>query len=159
MAPSHDAQAAEDLVQGTLITALCAAEWFKGHSAVPMWLTGILKLKLSEHYRRKERRPGQPDSGNPDSRVDASGHRMKLPRRITTDRPENEADGTIELLGGLAVRREQLPPTLLGPLELREVQGPLIEAIYAALELLTSALWMRLHGAREALRNCLEKFA
>jgi RNA polymerase sigma-70 factor (ECF subfamily) len=157
MAKARDAQAAEDLVQDTLVTALGAAARFEGRSAELTWLTGILKHKLMEHYRRTKRQPEQLDGDNPDSRFDASGHWSQLPGRITA---EGAGDGgQDELLGRLGVCREQLPPTLLEPLELREVQGLSGEAICAALELSSSALWTRLHRAREALRNCLEKSA
>ncbi len=157
MAKSRDPQAAEDLVQDTLTTALSAAARFEGRSAELTWLTGILKHKLMEHFRRVRRQPEQFEDDNPDNRFDGKGHWAQMPGHITRD--DVRDDEQEDLLSRLGTCREQLPPTLLEPLELREVQGLSGEAICAALKLSSSALWTRLHRGREALRNCLEKSA
>lgn len=45
--------AAEDLVQETLLAALRSYENFSGQSSVRTWLTGILKHKIIDYFRRK----------------------------------------------------------------------------------------------------------
>ena len=53
----RDADAAEDVVQETLVAALGAREGFTGRSSVKTWLTGILKHKIVDAIRQKQRQP------------------------------------------------------------------------------------------------------
>src|SRR5690349_20419280 len=53
----RDAALAEDVVQDTLVAALGAKEGFTGRSTVKTWLTGILKHKIVDAIRRKQREP------------------------------------------------------------------------------------------------------
>ncbi|HID70194.1 MAG TPA: sigma-70 family RNA polymerase sigma factor, partial [Desulfobacterales bacterium] len=48
----QDSFAAEDLVQETLLAADRSYENFSGKSTVRTWLTGILKHKIVDYYRR-----------------------------------------------------------------------------------------------------------
>ena len=50
-----DSAVAEDLVQETFLAALHARENFKGRSSVTTWLTGILKHKIIDHFRKESR--------------------------------------------------------------------------------------------------------
>jgi RNA polymerase sigma factor (sigma-70 family) len=51
----RDAGSAEDLVQETLLAALKSRERFKGDSSELTWMTGILRNKIFEFYRRQAR--------------------------------------------------------------------------------------------------------
>src|SRR5215472_16031942 len=51
----RNADAAEDLVQETLLAALAGQERFAGQSAERTWLMGILKHKLIDHLRKSIR--------------------------------------------------------------------------------------------------------
>src|SRR6478736_9432840 len=53
----RDAALAEDVVQDTLAAALTAQGGFTGKSTVKTWLTGILKHKIVDAIRRKQREP------------------------------------------------------------------------------------------------------
>jgi RNA polymerase sigma-70 factor (TIGR02943 family) len=53
----NDQLQCEDLVQETFLSALKAKEQFKGNSSEKTWLTSILKNKIIDAYRKKERRP------------------------------------------------------------------------------------------------------
>ena len=46
---------AQDLVQETLLAAMRGYEKFGGQSSVRSWLCGILKHKLCDHYRKRDR--------------------------------------------------------------------------------------------------------
>lgn len=48
-----DSAAAEDLIQDTFITALKSRDRFKGDSSELTWMTGILRNKIFEFYRRQ----------------------------------------------------------------------------------------------------------
>src|SRR5260370_41763819 len=45
-------EVAEDLVQETLLSAIRSRERFAGQSSERSWLTGILKHKISDHFRK-----------------------------------------------------------------------------------------------------------
>jgi RNA polymerase sigma factor (sigma-70 family) len=51
----RNADAAEDLVQETLLAAIKGRKSFAGRSAERTWLTGILKHKLIDHLRKSAR--------------------------------------------------------------------------------------------------------
>ena len=53
----RDTALAEDVVQDTLAAALTAQAGFTGKSSVKTWLTGILKHKIVDAIRRKQREP------------------------------------------------------------------------------------------------------
>ena len=53
----RDADLAEDVVQETLLAALGAREGFSGRSSVKTWLTGILKHKIVDAIRQRQRQP------------------------------------------------------------------------------------------------------
>ena len=68
----RDADLAEDVVQETLLAALGAREGFHGRSSVKTWLTGILKHKIVDAIRQKQRQPvvaGDVRRGNRPRRV------------------------------------------------------------------------------------------
>ena len=47
----RDIQAAEDLVQETLLSAICGIDSFQHQSTASTWLVGILRNKLVDYYR------------------------------------------------------------------------------------------------------------
>lgn len=49
----------EDMVQDTFLAALQAAPRFKGRSTERVWLTAILKNKITDHYRKANTRQGK----------------------------------------------------------------------------------------------------
>src|SRR5689334_22192074 len=53
----RDPDLAEDVVQETLVAAISAREGFSGRSSVKTWLTGILKHKIVDAIRQKQRQP------------------------------------------------------------------------------------------------------
>src|SRR5437868_3987898 len=53
----RDGDLAEDVVQETLLAALKARDGFTGKSTVKTWLTGILKHKIVDAIRQRQRAP------------------------------------------------------------------------------------------------------
>ena len=53
----RDADLAEDVVQETIVAALGAREGFSQRSSVRTWLTGILKHKIVDAIRQRQRQP------------------------------------------------------------------------------------------------------
>ncbi|NOY23070.1 MAG: RNA polymerase sigma factor [Acidobacteria bacterium] len=54
----HNPQIAEDMVQETFLAALKSNANFEGRSSERTWLTGILKNKIIDHYRKNVRTAG-----------------------------------------------------------------------------------------------------
>src|SRR5207244_3448735 len=66
----RDRDAAEDVVQDTLLAAL-SGSGFSGKSSLRTWLTGILKHKIVDAIRRKQREPTVASAfGDVDSELD-----------------------------------------------------------------------------------------
>lgn len=51
----RDEAVAEDMVQETLLAAIQSMAGYQGRAAERTWLTGILKHKIIDHYRRSSR--------------------------------------------------------------------------------------------------------
>src|SRR6186713_1835272 len=65
----RDETAAEDAVQETLLAALQSD--FAGRSSVKTWLTGILKHKVIDHFRRRSREQPLEDGAERDGDAEA----------------------------------------------------------------------------------------
>ena len=53
----HDAAAAEDLLQETLLAAMRSYQAHEGRSSERTWLVGIMKHKVVDYFRRLARTP------------------------------------------------------------------------------------------------------
>jgi len=60
-----DRTTAEDLVQETFVSALHAMKNFRGHSSERTWLTSIMKHKILDHFRKRQREKTGNDLGVP----------------------------------------------------------------------------------------------
>ncbi len=82
-------EAAEDMVQETLLAALTAAPSFAGRSSERTWLTGILKHKLVDRMRQSQRARLVADLDEPDECLDGlydrAGHWKAAPREWLGD--------------------------------------------------------------------------
>jgi RNA polymerase sigma-70 factor (ECF subfamily) len=151
-------EAAEDLVQETLLAALEAAGTFAGRASERTWLTGILKNKLIDRLRRRRTQTAS-DLGAADDWLDGlydrKGHWKAAPGRWGTDPAQllerrEFWDAFQRCLGGLPDRlREVLSLRLLDDVPAAEVCQTL--AISA------TNLWTLLHRARLRLWNCLDR--
>lgn len=69
----RDAGAAEDVVSEVLLALLEKPDGFEGRSSLRTYATGILKFKIIDHLRRRQREvPIEPvDEGSMDEAIDA----------------------------------------------------------------------------------------
>jgi RNA polymerase sigma-70 factor (ECF subfamily) len=153
------ADVAEDLVQDTLLAALRAAGQFAGRSSERTWLTGILKNKLIDRFRRHQ--PVQnaadlsPTDDWLDSLYDRSGHWKAAPGRWGGDPAELMQrrefwDAFEHCLAGLPDRlRDVLSQRLLDNVPAAEV--------CATFGITAANLWTLLHRARLRLWHCLDR--
>ena len=159
----RDPQKAEDAVQETFLAALKGARNFAGRSAEKSWLTGILKNKIYDHFRKACRET---------SFTDLQFYNDEESSRFVDGGPG--AGGWIHEFGpqewpkaGENLDNElfwktyrdcasKLPKNVAAVFDLREVDGMESREICALLNITDSNLWVMLHRARMALRRCLE---
>lgn len=164
LARLRDEAKAEDMVQETFLAALKGGQSFAGRSAEKSWLTGILKNKIFDHFRK---------AGRETSFTDMEFYSDEESDRFIPDGLFK--DGWIHELGpmewssdpGASLDSEvfwktfqdcsgKLPGKVSTVFTLREVDGVGSAEICELLGISESNLWVMLHRARMALRRCLE---
>jgi RNA polymerase sigma-70 factor (ECF subfamily) len=157
----RDADLAEDVVQETLVAALGARDGFSGRSSVKTWLTGILKHKIVDAIRQKQRQPvtaatfddeTDREAFDPLFKDDGSWH---APPADWGD-PES-ALARREFMDVMELCLERLPPNTARVFVMREVMELETEEICKELAITANNLWVILYRARMALRQCLEQ--
>ncbi len=152
-------EVAEDVVQETLLAAMRSKDRFEGKSSVRSWLVGILKYKIIDYFRKLARETSFTDLKSLDD--EQSGkfednywiHKlgpMKWRADGETAMDRHEFWTTIQSC------LSKLPPRIADVFMLREMDDQSTDEICAALTISQSNLWVMLHRARMALRECLE---
>jgi RNA polymerase sigma-70 factor, ECF subfamily len=149
---------AEDVVQETLLAALEGRARFAGGSTLKTWLTGILKHKILDAIRRKSREQplapaGDDDTETVDTLFKNDGHWQQMP--ATWGDPAQALENRkfweiFELCSRL------MPERTARVYMLREVMELSTEEICQEFSITPTNLWVILHRARLALRECLE---
>ncbi len=153
-------EAAEDVVQETLVAALQGAAGFSGRSSIKTWLTGILKHKIVDAIRRRAREPAFAQFDEEcqiedfDALFDASGHWENPP--ADWGNPEGELSRQ-QFFDIMQFCLDKLPPNTARVFMLREVMELESEEICKELTISSTNLWVILYRARLALRQCLEQ--
>jgi RNA polymerase sigma-70 factor (TIGR02943 family) len=150
---------AQDLMQETLLAAMRSYEKFAGQSSVRSWLCGILKHKLGDYYRKRGRETSFADleflADECAEKFVPEGYwvHMNGPREW---RPE--ADEVMHRDEFWKVMRDclaKLPERVATVFMMREMDEVPSKEICATLSISDSNLWVMLHRARMALRECL----
>jgi len=160
----RDASAAEDAVQETFLAALKAYERFQGRGSERTWLVGILKHKITDHFRRitREAPIGEDADDGPEHKEFFRGAGEWTGHWEAEHAPSDWHATPAELLEQSDFFRvfndclSPLPQRTASAFTLREVDGLTSEEICAALNISVNNLWVMLHRARLHLRNCLE---
>lgn len=163
LARLRDESRAEDAVQETFLAGLKGGRTFAGRSAERTWLTGILKNKIYDHFRKASRERSFTDlefySGEEE---DGFNHDGPAAGAWTPDRSPGEWDdpgaGLDQEVFWRAYRgcADKLPRNISAVFQLREVDGLESREVCALLQISEANLWVMLHRARMALRHCLE---
>ena len=157
----RDADLAEDVVQETLVAALAAQSGFTGKSSVKTWLTGILKHKIVDAIRHKQRQPIIEASFDEETELDdfdplfKDHGGWKAPPADWGD-PEN-ALSRRQFFDVMEICLEKLPPNTARVFMMREVMELESDEICKELTITANNLWVILYRARMALRECLEQ--
>jgi RNA polymerase sigma-70 factor, ECF subfamily len=156
----RDREAAEDVVQETLLAAWRSRANFAADSSERTWLIGILKHKLADHWRRSARQPSESlDTADDDSLIDetfdvAKGGPWRVPPSFWGD-----PDAALEQQQFWQVFVDcvgALPPAQARAFSLCELDGMKGNEACKAMDVGATNLWVMLHRARLRLRQCLE---
>jgi RNA polymerase sigma-70 factor, ECF subfamily len=156
----RDPVLAEDAVQETLLAAVEGAARFSGKSTLRTWLTGILKHKIMDQYRRAGRE--QPLAGPGDDRTEAEivdalfardGHWNTFPR--DWGNPETKLENS-HFWNAFELCLQRLPARTARAFAMREVMEMPTEEICQELGITATNCWVILHRARLTLRECLD---
>jgi RNA polymerase sigma-70 factor, ECF subfamily len=151
---------AEDLVQETFFAAVRTSDSFRGKSSERSWLCGILKNKVCDHFRKL---------GRETSFTDLEFLDDELSHKFVPQGFWNHKDGPLEWKPEAEVVMHRvefwetfrnclskLPERVADVFMLREMEEMETEQICRALNISPNNLWVMLHRARMALRECLE---
>jgi len=153
-----DRTTAEDVVQETFLSALNSMKNFKGRSSERTWLTSILKHKILDHFRKRQREKTPNDLGVPQDNLqqsfDDKGHWKKSPSKWDTN-PKKLLEQK-EFLRVLHTCLEELSGRVARTFVLREIEGLSTDEICKVLNISATNCWVILYRARMLLRRCLE---
>jgi RNA polymerase sigma-70 factor (TIGR02943 family) len=150
---------AQDLVQDTLLAALRGRAKFAGRSSERGWLSGILKHKIMDHYRKLGRETSFTDL---EFLADEFSEKFVQGWWIHREGPMSwkpDAEVVAHRQEFWAVMRDclgRLPSRIANVFLLREMEGISTKEICKSLSVTESNLWVMLHRGRMALRECLE---
>ncbi len=151
---------AEDAVSETLLAALTKPQSFGNRSQLKTWLVGILKHKVIDILRQRQREVSLPDDeGDGSDELDAlmfkaDGHYAVQPAEWGNPEQALASRQFFEVLEACA---EKLPPAMARVFMMREWLELSSEAICKELGLTQTNLYVQLHRARLRLRECLEQ--
>ena len=157
----HTTDAAEELVQETLLSALNALDSFRGQASERTWLFVILKRKIIDHYRRQARSPFVPleTGGGPEAEFfrpeDGHWRQEQYPQAWNV-----RADDVLEqqdLRQTMQLCQDKLPARHGAVFVLRFVEELSAEDICQEMSLTAANYWVIIHRAKLHLRKCLEK--
>lgn len=158
-------QAAEDLVQETFLAAIEANDSFSGKSSAKTWLTGILKHKIYDYYRKNSRMADLTAE-----ETDLSAYDYMFERADEWDGHWNEKYAPAEWDNASPYHHVEegefqavfsdclmnLPERIANAFVMREVDGLASGEICNVLMISINNYWTMMHRARLHLRLCLE---
>lgn len=151
---------AEDAVSDTLLAALAKPQSFANRSQLKTWLVGILKHKVIDILRQRQREVSlADDDGDGSDEIEAlmfkaDGHYASLPAEWGN--PEQYFSSR-QFFAVLEACADKLPAAMGRVFLMREWLEMSSEEICKELQLTPTNLYVQLHRARLRLRECLER--
>ena len=157
----RDDALAEDVVQETLLAAL-SGSGFSGKSSLKTWLTGILKHKIVDVIRRKQREPLLASTFDDECDIEDLDGLFRSPFGAWDSPPADWGDpeqalNRSQFFDMMDFCLEKLPPNTARVFMMREVMELESDEICKELTITANNLWVILYRARVSLRECLEK--
>lgn len=149
---------AEELVQETFLAALRSFDTFHATSSPRTWLVGILRHKIIDLFRKRDRTKERESLDERDAAIDSwfdgKGRWINAPAHVAFDpaTQRDRADFWVvfeECLG-------TLPELQANAFSLRVMDDVESEEICKVLSISSTNLWVLLHRARARLRACIE---
>ena len=160
----RDSHRAEDLVQETFISALKAKDKFQESSSIRTWLTGILKHKIMDEFRRQSREtpaPNDPDelleiaeAKQTEDNFTEEGHWRQPLGKWGDGEQEFSRNQFWQFIESCLT---SLSPKMSRLFILRELWEMDTDEVCKELSISPTNLWTTLHRARLGMRQCLEK--
>jgi RNA polymerase sigma-70 factor (ECF subfamily) len=152
-------EVAEDLVQETLFVAVRTHAKFRGSSSERNWLYGILKNKIFDYFRKLAQEVSFTDLEFLENEmfhkfIDQGWNHELGPAEWKPD-PEAALDRK-EFWKMFGSCLDKLPARVAAVFVLREMEQMDTAQICEVLRISQNNLWVMLHRARMALRECLE---
>lgn len=150
---------AEDAVSETLLAALSKPQSFANRSQLKTWLVGILKHKVIDILRQRQREVALTDDGS-DGGEDLDGLIFKADGHFAAQPADwgdpEQALNSRQFLVILEACTEKLPAAMARVFLMREWLDMPSDEICKELRLTQTNLYVQLHRARLRLRECLE---
>lgn len=158
-------EAAEEVVQETVLSAMQAHATFAGASSERTWLLGIAAHKVADHFRATRRGEVRADiNANDESATKTADKSGMFTAKGIWGRPPSawglDAGNTAETAEMLAALRrciDALSPSHAEAVWLRDLLDIPGNEVCKAMGISPTNLWSRMHRARAALRACVEK--
>lgn len=163
-----DREVAEEVVQDTWMAVIESLDRFEGRSSLRTWIFGILIHKAKDRGVREKRHTtfSSFESSDDDSEeaIDPSrfqqsgewaGHWAFPPRPWDNQTPEKLL-ASQQAVTAMQKAIDELPATLKDVLILRDVEGVESKEICQLLKITEPNLYVRLHRARERVRQAVE---
>ncbi|GAA6141702.1 sigma-70 family RNA polymerase sigma factor [Hydrogenophaga sp. 5NK40-0174] len=151
---------AEDAVSETILAALAKPQAFERRSQLKTWLVGILKHKIVDTIRHRQREllvggDASDDGADPLAHMafKSDGHYAEAP--ADWGDPDQDLQSQ-QFFAVLEICTEKLPPVQGRLFLMREWLELSSEEICKELSLTPTNLYVQLHRARLRLRECLE---
>lgn len=171
MAYVPDQSIAEEVVQDTWLAAIEGLDRFEGRSSLRTWLFSILIHKAKDRGVREKRHMtfaslGTDEEEGEESAVDPSRFHgtgelagwWAFPPQPWDDATPEKLLASKEAVDCLQRAIQELPTTLREVLVLRDVEGVESKALCELLSITETNLYVRLHRARERVRQAVEEY-
>jgi len=158
----RDEEIARDLVQDTFLAALQQVSRFEGKSSEKTWLTGILKNKIADFYRKQASKGivaiHNAESQQQDFFDSGNGHWnvQHYPKAFGI---EEDNPLLLKELGGiLNTCLKKLPVLWFSVFSMKHMDDLASEQICTELKLTDANFWVIMHRTKLNLRACLQKY-
>ena len=147
--------AAEELVQETLLAGLRGFAKFDRRSTVSTWLTGILKHKIMDYIAQRARQPEQIGKLPDDDFFNGRGKWKNPPKDWEVDPAQLMEQAELRVILNQCL--DKLPRRMAELFLLHQSNETTTEEICKATSLTPTNIWSILYRTRLRLRECLAK--
>ena len=157
MARVNDVQAAEDIVQDTLLNAWKGRDTYRGHASEKNWLYAICKNKIIDHFRKKSSGVHLLPAGEEAMYFDEKEHWKKEAGPGDWNLPATQQVESKEFYSVLDMCNQKLKEIQRSVFVMKYMEDIDADQICKLLGITSANYWVLIHRAKLHLRKCLEK--